>query len=102
MKLLRTEPQTEIEGSFEDLADMLAVWHAEDTNLYEELFSQISQGDWLPEIPPEMCLHIVQGTGLQLLNDDGTPASHDTAVSLGERAWEKLLQIVELEVEDEF
>ncbi|MFC1906955.1 hypothetical protein ACFLW8_02600 [Chloroflexota bacterium] len=102
MKLIRAEPQTEIEGSFEDLAETLAMWHAEDVNLYEELFSRVSQGDWLPEIPPEMCLHIVQGTGLQLMNDDGTPASHDTVVSLGERAWEKILQIVELEVEDEF
>jgi len=102
MKLARAEPQTEIEGRFEDLAEMLAMWHAEDTNLYEELFSQVSQGEWLPEIPPELCVHIVQGTGLRLLNDDGTPASPDTVVSLGERAWEKLLQIVELEVEDEF
>ncbi len=102
MKLVRAEPQTEIEGSFDDLAETLAMWHAEDVNLYEELFSQLSHGDWLPEIPPEMCLHIVQGTGLQLLNDDGTPASPDTVVSLGEKAWEKILQIVELEVEDEF
>ncbi|MFC2122967.1 hypothetical protein ACFLRP_04695 [Bacteroidota bacterium] len=102
MKLVRAEPQTEIEGSFDDLTEMLAMWHGEDTNLYEELFSQISQGEWMPEIPPELCVHIVEGNGLRLLNDDGTPASKDTVVSLGERAWEKLLQIVELEAEDEF
>lgn len=102
MKLVRAEPRTEIEGSFEDLAETLAMWHAEDASLYEELFSQVAQGDWLPEIPPELCMDIVQGTGLLLLNDDGTPASPETVASLGQRAWEKMAQIVEMEVEDEY
>ena len=99
---MRTEGQAEIEGDFERLADTLALWHAEDTNLYEALFSQIAQGEWLPEIPPELCTKIVQGMGLRLFNDDGTPASNEMVERLGRRAWERLQEIVGMEVSDEF
>ncbi len=101
MKLVRSEGQFEIEGQFEELANTLALWHAEDTDLYEELFSQIVRGEWLADIPPEICLDMVEGTGLKLLNDDGTPASPNTVVSLGRRAWERLQEIVGMEVAEE-
>jgi len=102
MKLVRTEGQFEIEGDFEELANTLALWHAEDTGLYEELFSHIVQGKWLADIPPEICVDMVQGMGLKLLNDDGTPALYDTVESLGRRAWERLQEIVEMEAAEEF
>jgi hypothetical protein len=101
MKLVRSEGQFEIEGQFEELANTLALWHAEDTDLYEELFSQIVRGEWLADIPPDICLDMVKGTGLKLLNDDGTPASPDTVVSLGRRAWERLQEIVGMEAAEE-
>ncbi len=101
MKLVRSEGQFEIKGHFEELANTLALWHAEDTDLYEELFSQIIRGEWLADIPPEICLDMVEGTGLKLLNDDGTPASPDTVVSLGRRAWERLQEIVGMEAAEE-
>ena len=101
MKLVRTEGQFKIEGDFEELANTLALWHAEDTGLYEELFSHLVQGEWLADIPPEICLDMVQGMGLKLLNDDGTPASPDTVMSLGRRAWERLQEIVGMEAAEE-
>lgn len=101
MKLVRTEGQFEIEGHFEELANTLALWHAEDTDLYEGLFSKIVRGEWLADIPPEICLDIVEGMGLKLLNDDGTPASQDSVVSLGRRAWERLQEIVGMEAAEE-
>jgi len=101
VKLARVEGQFEIEGSFEELANTLALWHAEDTEVYEEVFSRIAQGEWLTDMPPKVCVDIVEGTGLRLLNDDGTPASPDTVVSLGQRAWERIQEIVELEAADE-
>jgi len=101
MKLVRTDSQAEIEGHLEELADTLALWQAEDTNLYETLFSQIAQGEWLPDIPPEICTGIVHGMGLRLLNDDGTPASNAMVERLGRRVWERLQAIVEMEVSDE-
>ena len=101
MKLVRSEGQFEIKGKFEELANTLALWHAEDTDLYEELFSQIIRGEWLADIPPEICRDMVVGTGLKLLNDDGTPASPDTVVSLGRRAWERLQEIVGMEAAEE-
>jgi len=102
MKLVRIEGQAEIEGDFEELANNLVLWYAEDADLYQEVFSQITQGEWLADIPPEICVDMVQGKGLRLLNDDGTPASHDTVVRLGQRTWEKLKEIVEMEVAEEF
>jgi len=102
MKLVRTEGQFEIEGEFEDLANALALWHGENPDLYEDLFSKMVQGEWLPEIPPGVCIDIVEGMGLRLFNDDGTPASQEMVASLGQRAWERLQEIVELEVSDEF
>ena len=102
MKLVRIEGQGETEGNFEELANTLALWYAEDTDLYQELYSQIAQGEWLADISPEICVDIIHGKGLKLLNDDGTPASHDMVVSLGQRAWEKLKEIVDMEVAEEF
>ena len=101
MKLVRAEGQFEIEGEFEELANALALWHGENHDLYEDLFSKMAQGEWLPEIPPEVCVDIVEGMGLRLFNDDGTPASREMVASLGKRAWERLQEIIELEVSDE-
>lgn len=101
MKLVRTEGQAEVKGDFEELATTLALWHAEDTGLYEELFSQIARGEWRADIPPDLGVEIVEGMGLRLFNDDGTPASRDTVVKLGRRTWERLQEIVEMEVADE-
>ena len=101
MKLVRTEGQFEIEGEFEELANALALWHGENPDLYEDLFSKMAQGEWLPEIPPEVCVDIVESMGLRLFNDDGTPASPDIVASLGLRAWERLQEIVEMEVSDD-
>lgn len=101
MKLVRIGSEFEIKGTFEDLANTLAIWQAENTELYEESFSQTAQGEWMPDIPPEACVDIVEGTGLKLLNDDGTPASYDTVVRLGQRTWERLQEVVEMEVAGE-
>jgi len=101
MKLVRTEGQAEIKGEFEELANTLALWHGENSNLYEEVFSQIARGEWLADIPPEICVGMVRGMGLKLLNDDGTPASQDTVERLGRRAWERLQEIVDMEVTEE-
>jgi hypothetical protein len=43
----------------------------------------------------------VRGIGLELLNDDGTPASPDTVVRLGQLVWEKLQAIAEMGLEEE-
>ena len=102
MKLIRTDGQSEIEGGIEELASTLAIWHGENPDLYEDLFSKMVQGEWLPEIPLEVCVDIVEGMGLRLFNDDGTPASKETVASLGRRAWERLQEIIGLEVSDEF
>ena len=101
MKLARNEGQFEIEGSFEELANTLALWQAEDTEVYEAVFSRIAQGEWLADMSEEACVDMVEGTGLKLLNDDGTPASHNTVVSLGQRVWERLQEIIDLEAADE-
>ena len=101
MKLVRTEVESEVKGDFDELATTLALWHAEDTELYEELFSQIARDEWRADIPPELGIEIVEGMGLRLFNDDDTPASRDTVVQLGQRTWERLQEIVEMEVADE-
>ena len=100
MKLVRKAGQSEIEGSFEELANTLALWLGENSALYQEIYNQITQGQWTADLTPEACAAIVPGSGLTLLNDDGTPASDATVVRLRQRAWERLREIVEMEAEE--
>ena len=56
-------PSKEIEGSFEEPANILAMWLGKNSALYDEVYAQIAQGQWLADITPEACAAILQDTG---------------------------------------
>jgi hypothetical protein len=101
MKVVKPGQQIEITGSLEKLADTIALGRAEAEGYNNEMFTQMTPGDWLTPVPDETYIGLVRGIGLELLNDDGTPASPDTVVRLGQLVWEKLQAIAEMGLEEE-